>query len=378
MRSVTGLRRWAPGFLLLLCCCGSAWAAGADSQCTPRFPLQTGVRNGWLGADAAYSIPLPGGLDVWIFGDTLYGRRRVVAGNIPVMVHNTIGISTCREGKWRIRYFIRRDEQGHPVSFFAAQHPHTWYWALDGFRSGNDLWITLLCVRSSGQASALGFLTCGTDLARIDSPGPNPLTWKIRYYPLVADGAHAYPSASAVVVGKYADIFALDENAPRPLIASRIPLSGLADPQANLEYLARDGKWRKGFDPANAKAVMSPGISELSIRCHPRLKEWIAVMFDPHAFSSHILLRTAPSPTGPWSAGQIIYTVPEMTPGTPRYDKDNFCYAAKEHPEFEHGDLVFTYVCNTFAVPKLATEMDIYFPRAVRMPMPVDRTAEQP
>jgi hypothetical protein len=59
-----------------------------------------------------------------------------------------------------------------------------------------------------------------------------------------------------------------------------------------------------------------------------------------------------------------------MQPGDPRYDKDNFCYAAKEHPEFEHGDLVFTYVCNTLTPPKLATEMGIYFPRAVRMPMP--------
>ncbi len=364
-------RRWMHGLIFLLCCCGSAWAAGPDAACTPRFPLQTGMHNGWLGADAAYSIPLPSGLDVWIFGDTLYGTHRAVHGNKPVMVHNTIGISTCREGKWRIRYFIRKDAQGHPVSFFAPQHPKTWYWAMDGFRSGKDLWITLLCIEPSGKPSAMGFQTCGTDLARIESPGANPLAWKIRYYPLVPNGVHAYPSATAVVVGKYADIFALDEKHGRPLIASRIPLSGLGDPRANLEYLARDGKWQKGFDPANAKAVMSPGISELSIRYHPRLKKWVAVMFDPHAFSSHILLKTAPSPTGPWSAGKVIYTVPEMVPGSPRYDKDNFCYAAKEHPEFEHGDLVFTYVCNTLSVPKLAKETDIYFARAIRIPMPV-------
>ncbi|MGA7887176.1 MAG: DUF4185 domain-containing protein [Acidobacteriaceae bacterium] len=376
------LRRWMPGLFLLLCCCGSAWAANPDAACTPRFPLQTGTRNGWLGADAAYSIPLPTGEDVWIFGDTLYGKGRVVHGNNPVMVHNTIGISTCAQGKWKIRYFIRKDAQGNPVSFFASQHPHTWYWALDGFRAGKDLWVTLLCVRQTDPASALGFGTCGTDLARIESPGANPLAWKIAYFPLVADGAHAYPSASAVVMGNAVDIFALDEKGSRPLIASRISLSGLAHPRENLEYLARDGRWRKGFDPANAQPVMSPGISELSIRYHPELKQWVAVMFDPQAFSSHILLRTAPSPTGPWSEGKVIYTVPEMVPGNPRYDKDNFCYAGKEHPEFEHGDLVFTYVCNTFAIPKMATEMDIYFPRAIRMPMPVSpaegRAAEKP
>lgn len=348
----------------------AAWARD-DTACTPRFPLQTGQHDGWLGADAAYSIPQPNGPDVWIFGDTLYGTHRVVHGNEPAMVHNSIGISTCgSRGQWQIRYYIRKNAEGRPVSFFHPQHPHTWYWALDGFRSGNDLWITLLCIRASGKPSAMGFATCGTDLARIHSPGTDPLSWKIAYFPLVADGADAYPSASAVVVGKYADIFALDEKGARPLIACRIPLDGLNDPQTSLEYLARDGQWKKGFDPENAKAVMSPGISELSIRYHPRLKKWLAVMFDPQAFSSHILLRTAPSPTGPWSQGHVIYTVPEMQPGTPGYDKNTFCYAGKEHPEFEHGDLVFTYVCNTFAVPKLATNLNIYFPRAVRMPMP--------
>lgn len=223
---------------------------------------------------------------------------------------------------------------------------------------------------AAGKASALGFATCGSDLARIHSPGSNPLQWKITYFTLVPDGAHAYPSATTVVDRKYADLFALDETGSRPLIASRIPLRGLSDPRAHLEYLAGDGEWHKGFDPAHAKAVMSPGISELSIRYHAKLKKWLAVMFEPEGFSSHILLRTAPTATGPWSKGHIIYSVPEMNPANPGYDKDTFCYAGKEHPEFEHGDLVFTYVCNTLAVPKLAADMNIYFPRAIRMPMP--------
>jgi hypothetical protein len=59
-----------------------------------------------------------------------------------------------------------------------------------------------------------------------------------------------------------------------------------------------------------------------------------------------------------------------MDPSSRGYDKDTFCYAGKEHPEFERGDLVFTYVCNTFAVSKLATNLNIYFPKTVRMPMP--------
>ena len=108
----------------------------------------------------------------------------------------------------------------------------------------------------------------------------------------------------------------------------------------------------------------------ISIRYHPELHKWLAVMFAPGAFSSKIVLRSAPTLTGPWTEGQTIYQVPEMQPSKPGYDKDTFCYAAKEHPEFERGDLVFTYVCNTYAVPKLATSLSIYYPQVVRMPMP--------
>ncbi|MGC2620237.1 MAG: DUF4185 domain-containing protein [Acidobacteriaceae bacterium] len=353
---------------LAIILCASARAQ--DARCTPSFPLQTGQAQGWLGADAAYSIPLKDGRDLWIFGDTLYGSHRVVEGNVPKMVRNSVGISTCKGGHWDLRYAIRRDAQGKPADFFHAQHPNTWYWALDGFRVGNEVWVALLCVRATDAKSAMGFATCGSDLARIESPGPDPQKWKITYFPLVADGAHAYPSATTVVDGNYADLFALDEQGSKPLIAARVPVTGLNDPRRNLEYLAHDGQWLKGFDPANAQAVMTPGASELSIRYHPELGKWLAVMFDPTAFSPKIELRSAPAATGPWSGGQVIYSVLEMQPGTPGYDKDTFCYAGKEHPEFEHGDLVFTYVCNTFSVPKLAANTNIYFPRVVRMPMP--------
>lgn len=366
--------RWWIGIVAVLLgggFCPRARGQDIHRTCDPSFPLQSEVVHGWLGADAAYSIPLGDGRDLWIFGDTLEGKSREVHDSVPVMVRNSIGISQCdAQGAWSIHYSIRKNGDGKPMDFFTAQHPNTWYWAMDGFRSGSDVWVTLLCVRASDAHSAMGFETCGSDLARISSPGSDPEQWKITYFPLVKDGVRAYPSATAVVDGAYADLFALHEEGDKALVATRIPLSGLDAPQKNLEYLAANGQWRKGFDPVHAASVMAPGISELSIRYHPELKQWLAVMFKPGMFSKEILLRSAPTATGPWSEGQVIYSIPEMNPNAPGYDKDTFCYAGKEHPEFEHGDLVFTYVCNTFAVPKLAAETNIYFPRVVRMPMP--------
>lgn len=346
-------------------------SSGPKGGCMPGFPLSSN----WQGADAAYSIPLPDGRDVWIFGDTLYGEKRTLVENgDPLMVRNSIGISTCgKGGKATLDHVIRRDASGQAKDFFTAQHPHTWYWALDGFFYDRSLWVTLLCMRDTPKTSSqsLGFETCGADLAKVSGLGGNAQKWKIQYFSLVDDGVKAYPSASAVIEGKYAYIFALYESGTRPALLTRISLKGLNDPRQNLEYLAEDNTWQKGFDPAKAKHVMESGSTEMSVRWHPDLGKWIAILMDPGGFSDKILLREAPSLTGPWSKGEVIFHVPEMQTQSAGYDRDTFCYAAKEHPEFEDtGLLDFTYVCNTLDVKKLPGETWIYFPKTVVMPWP--------
>lgn len=348
--------------------------AARASTCTPHFPLEKGKPLGWEGADAAYSIPLPDGRDVWIFGDTLYGTSREVTGHDPRQVHNSLGISTCdAQGNWHLGYAVKHDTAGHAESYFSPTDSQHWYWAMDGFYARGDLWVTLLCIRHAAKPVpwAMDFETCGSDLAQISHLDRDPQHWEVKIHSLVPDGAKAYPSATTVVSGKFAYLFALYESGSRPLLATRIPLSGLDQPAANLQYLAADGVWEPGFDPAQAFEVMQHGGSELSIRYHPDLKQWVAIILDPTGgFSDKVLLRTASSLTGPWSNGEVVYHIPEMLPSDTR-DKNVFCYAAKEHPEFEtHGELLFTYVCNTMDVPSLVTNQKIYFPQVVRIPMP--------
>lgn len=355
--------------ILLGLLCRSAGAA----PCTPSFPLEHNKPLGWEGADAAYSIPLPDGRDVWIFGDILYGTRRVVEGHDPRQVHNTLGISTCSHaGRWKLDYIVKRDKQGKAESYFSPSDPNHWYWALDGFAANGNLYVTLLCVRHAAKPSpwAMDFETCGSDLAEITHLERDPQHWDVTIRPLVPDGVKAYPSATTVVNGKFAYLFALYESGARPLLVTRIPLSGLDEPAANLEYLASDNRWRQGFDPAKAKVVMEHGSSELSIRYHADGKQWIAVLLDPAGFTDKVLVRKAPELSGPWSSGEVAFHIPEMLPG-PKRDNNVFCYAGKEHPEFEgHNDLLFTYVCNTMDAPGLVKNLGIYHPQVVRVPMP--------
>jgi len=337
-------------------------AAAQAPGCIPTFPFA----QGWWGADAAYSIPFPDGRTVWIFGDTLYGKDRFVEGNNPRMVRNSIGVSTCdATGKWKLDYIIRKDAAGQPQDFFQARDKTYWYWALDGFFYQDNLWVTLVCVKDKPVEGI-----CGTDLAKVSNLSALPQEWKVEYFPLVPDGTHAYPSATAVVEGDYAYIFALYEKGPRPMLLVRIPLAGLNAPKENLQYLANDGTWKAGFDPAHAKRVMARGETEMSVRYHADLKEWVAVMNAPEWGSDKIILRTAPRLTGPWTKGKVIYQIPDMQPSAPAYDRDTMCYAGKEHPEFEPpGKLLFTYVCNTASVPKIVNNLTIYFPKTVVLPM---------
>jgi hypothetical protein len=357
--------------VILVFLAASISTAAAETQgCIPTFPF----KQGWWGADAAYSIPFPDGRTIWIFGDTAYGKERFVEGNNPRMVRNSIGVSTCDPaGNWNIDYVMRKDDTGQLRDFFQAGNKTYWYWALDGFFYNDNLWVTLLRVRDKPVegSSDLGFETCGTDLAKVSNLSAPPQQWKVEYFPLVPDGVHAYPSATAVVEGDYAYIFALYEKGARPELVVRIPLKGLDAPKENLEYLAKDGTWKAGFDPAHAKHVMVQGETEMSVRYHADLKAWVAVMNAPDWGSDKIILRTAPRLTGPWTKGKVIYQIPDMQPSAPAYDRDTMCYAGKEHPEFEPpGKLLFTYVCNTLSVPKLVTNLTIYFPKTVIMPMP--------
>jgi Domain of unknown function (DUF4185) len=343
------------------------------ATCNPKFPFEQQKPMGWQGADAAYSIPLPDGRVVWIFGDTLYGEKRIVHGNDPQMTHNSLGISTCdANGKWNLQYVIKRVAEANAESYFSPKNPQHWYWAMDGFVADGDLWVTLLCVRHPLHSipGAMDFETCGADLAQIRHLNRDPQQWEVTYHRLVDDGLKAYPSASAVVDGDYVYIFALYETGSKPLLATRIALRGLNSPKENLEYFAEDGTWKHGFEPIHAKEIMHTGSTELSIRYHSDLGKWLAILVEPGTFSDKIILRAAPKLTGPWVGDTVVYRIPELQPG-PEHDKNTFCYAGKEHPEFEsRNDLVFTYVCNTFDVPTLATNYKIYFPQVVRIPMP--------
>jgi hypothetical protein len=389
---------------------------GAQAQCTPRFP----DTDGWLGGDAAYSIPLAstpsqeaGSTSLWLFGDTFIESPGRKPGRQYPFAHNTVGVSHCRaDGDWKLATFWGQSSASAQTAFFEPDPNAAWvrhaqaqdgkvpyYWPFDGFVAHGSLFVGLLRVVPSDARGPfnLPFRLVGMDLARVDNPLEPPEQWRIRISTL-SENPHAIPGSTFVVEGNYVYAFVFfdgdDGRSPRAL--SRIPLRALrvwdSDLSKHFETFDRAGRWVSGFRPDRARILMDDDATEMSVHFDPEIDRWVAIYATSRpttdrSGTSFIYFRSAPRIEGPWSDALKLFAIPETRRGKSADSEDNlFCYAAKAHPQFAPaGSLLVTYVCNLFArneaeilpiLERLKNSPELYRPRAVRVPIPeLDGTA---
>jgi hypothetical protein len=361
------------GALLGLAQCSSPVAAQSLSKSLslPEF----GYTQGWLGADDAYSVPLTPTQSLWLFGDTFVGNNEsLLRTQAKTMVRNSVGISNCPPGKTcTMRYFWQKPGDPKPHSFFDTGTDELWYWPLDGFLDGQTLYVSLMAVRNkpgAGPDDAFGFEIAGTKLATIANAQISPDKWHIVIQDLT--DARLWAGVSMVPDGKYVIWYTQVSKGEGQgyMAAMRVPREKLAQPSSAWEYLRKDGQWETGLAGEDAMHVVEQPISEMSVRYHPSIKQWLALSTGPEFPSPRAVARFADSPVGPWSDPQTIYEFPEMKRDNPGYDKDTFCYAVKEHIEFADTKIALTYTCNSMVVAKAIANMGIYSPRFVVLDLP--------
>jgi hypothetical protein len=346
-------------------CSQSPNPATIPSACIPSFPY----KDGWLGGDAGYSIALAPRKSLWLFGDSLVGKSGSTRSGSR-FVRNAIALSTCDEQKgWQINYYWGNQKKGEARSFFETNKKKYWYWPLDGFLYRNRLYLAIAKLEDNPKEKIFSFKTAGVVLAKISNLAAPPNQWRVEYSKLT-EGSTYYPGSTIVIQGAHAYFFALYE-VQKGMILSRIPLDKLDEPSANLEYLTKDKSWKHGLNGVDAHVVIETGHSEMSVRYHPEIKQWLAVTGGDF-MSNKIMVRTAPELTGPWSQMQAVYEFPEMNPKTAGHDTDTWCYAVKEHIEFASANkLLVTYACNSFKFEKMVSNMSIYRPQAVSVDFPL-------
>jgi Domain of unknown function (DUF4185) len=359
--AVTILNMWA----------GSQQTARAkDAATSLSFPYE----QGWLGADDAYSIPIRKGKSVWLFGDTFAGDAGNKNRNQTTMVRNSVGVTTCVADKaCTIQYFWKNQKTSKPRSFFDTGTDEEWYWPMDGYLDSDTLYVSLMIVRNkpgAGPTDPFGFEIAGTRWATVRNALSSPDQWKISIKDLTQ--RDLWPGSSIVRDGDFVLFYtqASQGEGKGYMIVMRVPVNKIDRPEKNFEYLGNDGKWHAGLPKGDAQHVIEQAISEMSVRYHPSTKKWVAISPGIEFPSKRVIARTADTPLGPWSQPQDIFEFPEMKPSNPVYEKDTFCYATKEHTEFENDNVVLTYACNSAVIAKVMNSLDLYRPQVVVLSVP--------
>jgi Domain of unknown function (DUF4185) len=345
--------------------------AAAYDPVPPSFPF----KEGWLGADAAYSIPLgsTSNRTVWLFGDTYVRHDQVISRAGAPMVGNSIAIRTSDGVSQTIDYYWQGQNTASPDAFFSP-HTNAWrYWPEDGFVSNGRLYVCLTRIKSLGEG-AFDFQVVGVTLASVENPGDSPVHWRIAYQGLYS-GTNLLVGISTVATGGYAYLFACRDDAAhkdnRPVLLQRIPLAALdTNASAGLEYLNRENVWVPGLVRDDAKVIMQRGVTEMTVRWHPERKCWVAIQMSNEFPAQHIWRRQAPNLDGPWSEPVSIFSIPDYARAKPARGAYRFFYAGKEHIEFlnpSNGMGLITYAGDSSELWDVAADLQLYVPEPVQL-----------
>jgi hypothetical protein len=268
-----------------------------------------------------------------------------------------------------------------PAPVFAAPGSD-WFWPMDGFTYKGTLYLALMQMHSTGSGGAFGFAYSGSQLASISNYTAPPSQWVITYQRLNTGGS-AVPGISIVAnqgpggnpnpadpQGASYAYFFTGVGSPPYLALLRIPLADMnsvARPgNSDWQYLNTSGNWEAWQGTATAlpsdnAAVINPGATEMTVRFHSSTNQWIAVY--PQGLDNAAYYSLSASLTSGWGVPEELYSYPEMQPGNANYTPNVFCYAAKEHVEFETaGQLFFTYACNSTVESDVTNNMNLYHP----------------
>jgi hypothetical protein len=313
----------------------------------------------WLGADAAYSVPLDGNRVLWLFGDTFIGdgasRRRTDAQ----FIRNSIAIQTGLDVRTADMSFHWGGTDESPDSFFPATEG-AWLWPVHGlYREGS---LTLFFMRVVAKRGGLGFALAGAAALRTDDISGPPASWKFSAFQL-PDRPQNLDLIFGVAVledGGFVYAFCAQEGGGHPVYLVRWTKRDFDQGRLPAAQWWDGNGWAYATLLQGGPAVVfHPGATEFSVH---HLDDGRFIQVQSKGFpQSDIALRTAPRPEGPWSRIQAVYRPRESE------REGTLVYAAKAHPELGDAPILVTYAANHFDPETLLADESLYYPRFVRI-----------
>ena len=344
---------------------------------------------GWTGADGINTADLLDGRILWMFGDTLVGdiQKGRHALNSELL-NNTLAVhEKPNTGKWMppdpksIRFFWGQTGQKNQAWIRPdSDGGSDWCWPAgnglmvkDDFGKHRLLFIMSKLARSLDSDEMWAFYRSGNALVIVNNFDEDVPGWRIQKVFIPSSLSRGEKigwgvallsvPVSGQALGGYLYIYGIDESDLRnkKLILARSPAGQVEDTVAWQAYHG-NGVW--GSFASECYPIAEHLASELSVEPVVIGKTpWFVMVHSEDGFGSHILIRMAQNPEGPWSNPFPVYQVEDI-----RKDKAFFTYAAKSHACISRaGELLISYVINAIDFDLVIQNADLYRPRFIRI-----------
>lgn len=344
-------------------------ASESEHQQTPsdtwtrdlEFQSNFSGKDGWLGADGAYSIPLSAKRSLWLFSDTLYGE------SVPEgMSHNSLAIET--EGKLEFS----------PAQKFTPPDGKGWYWVYDGQLQGSQdsQHCQVFLGRFDevpGGPEGLNFKFLDTWIADLKI-GQTAKECEVEEYrrlsdltPVPQSGDSAINFGAAICQDEHFRYIygTKDFGFHKELVVARVSshlAPDLMHSDGQWEFYSQ-GSWQKpqGNCPPpdslqNSSGQPSQVSNELSVFFKDGLFHLVTQV------GNEVQFLTSKSPQGPFSPSRTPQKIDEPAPGVMTYN-------AKAHPQNidQQGRMLVGYNRNAFPPSLIMQEPNLYRPQFFRV-----------
>jgi len=347
--------------------------AGGIAPAPDLDPLFAPRPSGYLGADAALSIPLPDGRVLWIFGDTLVGCLGDGGRQIEAMPRNSVAVQRPgTPGADKVDW-VFTDGHGHPSTFFRlpSSEEEKWFWPGTGFCLGNQLFLFGYGVKpAEGECEALSFQVCEGWLARIRDTSGSPLNWRVELERLPYPAGGGWFCSACHVDPSHVYLLGLAGSFRKPprstwAVLARVRIDALLAHRGicPFEFWVDQGGipgW--STQPDCLIPLYKPGVTECGVVYDAPRRRYLATTYVGR--SPEFYLVKAPSLTGPWSEPVLAFHAEDHVP-----PEKYLSYTFRLHPHLASGpdDLVATYVVNPRSLADLVREPGVYYPRFLRI-----------
>lgn len=312
--------------------------------------------DGFTGGDGTYSIQLPDGRNLWIFGDSFIGNVTADHKRIetdPAYIRNSF--VTFEEDK------LITHQQGDPADFMSMMIPQEvtehdsidehdlWYWPGDAFIENGSLNVFASKFSQENHADMWAFEFEGTELIELSLPDLSVI--KIDRF---ADLDSVHFGHAVLETEDYLYIYGLKNKYPYVARAKR------GDVRGSWTFF-NSSEWSEKATNA-APMVEFWGSEQFSVF---EWKDKYVMIMQGGDLSRKIYSFVSDTPFGPWVNEKMIYETP-----LPDNCESCWTYNALAHPQFTEDDmLLISYNTNSMTMQDHYDNALIYRPRFIRVPL---------